>query len=377
MSHIYIHVPFCHYRCTYCDFYFSVNQSNINRVLGAMLSEVHERCHYLKSKNIETIYFGGGTPSVLNLNWIEKFLSQIARLYTIQTNAEITMECNPDDVSKGYIEGLKHLGVNRISLGIQSMDDNILRWMGRSHTAQQSVKSVEIIHQSGISNFSVDFIYGVPLYDDEMFRKSFQALLSLQAPHISAYQLTVEPKTKLNYLVRKKNIIPCSDDRIKEEYEYIHDTLSENGYCHYEVSNYAKDGFASVHNSAYWLQKEYLGIGPSAHSYNGVERQWNIANNSLYIKSRQQGLPYFEKEILTKNQLYNEYVYTRLRTKFGCNVHEIKSKFGESYVQSFFQNMEKYSAYFEPKKELGVFKLTPLEGYLMADKIAMEFFIVE
>jgi oxygen-independent coproporphyrinogen-3 oxidase len=339
-----------------------------------ILKEIEERQNYLDTKKIESIYFGGGTPSILSVQHFEKIFNQLKK-YFYWDDAEITVECNPEDVTKEYISDLKSLGVNRISLGVQSLNDKVLQWMGRKHSAEQSLKSLKILDQVGIENFSVDIIFGVPEYDSKELEKDMRKLLSIsRIPHISAYQLTVEKKTKLNYLVRTKKINLKTEDEVSEEFLRIQSILLEKNYQHYELSNYALNGYIAKHNSAYWLQKKYLGVGPSAHSYNGKERRWNLANNYLYLNKIKKGEVYFEKEILSEKQKFNEYVLTRLRTMYGCNINEIELMFGENFKKHFLKVYEKLKTYFEVEDEKN-FRLKISEGYLLADKISGEFFV--
>lgn len=342
--------------------------------MSSLLIELDQRKTYLNTQNISTIYLGGGTPSLLSIQQLDIVFNALSKNFVWNKDVEITIECNPEDITAEYLSGLKSLGINRISLGVQSLNDEVLKWMGRSHSASQSIQSIKAIQQAGFDNFSVDMIFGIPVYPSEQIIKDIRQLLSFSPPHISTYQLTIEPKTKLNYLVRKKKILPANDDTITQEFSMIQEALMSKEYHHYEVSNYAKKGFISKHNSSYWLQKNYLGIGPSAHSYNGFERRWNVANNYLYSHYIESGQKYYETETLTMNQKFNEYVYTRLRTMFGCSIKEIEDNFGHAYKQHFLQTYNKQKEYFEV---LGNnYTLKPEKGYLLADKIAMEFFIV-
>lgn len=347
----------------------------MEKVLEAILVEIRERKYYLKEKNIKTIYLGGGTPSILDIKALEKIFNQLAIIYEWDKQAEITIECNPEDINMEYLLALKNLGINRISLGVQSLNDSVLKWMGRQHSAKQCIESIKIIHKAGIENFSVDIIYGIPFYSKRELKKDLEYLLNLTIiPHISAYQLTVEPKTKLNYLVQKQKLIPADDEKIRNEFLMLHDILVKNNYTHYEISNYAQKGFIAQHNTAYWLQKPYCGIGPSAHSYNGTERRWNISNNYLYATKVLMGAIYFEKEILNEKQKFNEYIYTRLRTIYGCRLSEIENNFGEEYVEHFLNMYEKNKSYFNVSD--GKVYVLNIEGYLMLDKIAVDFFCV-
>ncbi|MCX8143947.1 MAG: radical SAM family heme chaperone HemW [Bacteroidia bacterium] len=374
MSSVYIHIPYCHHKCTYCDFHFSVQKRSLNTILDAIIKEIDDRREYLDSKKLESIYFGGGTPSILSIKQLETIFKQLSSIYNWDKNAEITIECNPEDLNKEYVQGLKELGFNRISLGIQSLNDTVLQWMGRHHTVEQSLKSIELLQKMKIDNFSIDLIFGLPFYDSEYLLKDLKYLVNKFHPrHISAYQLTIEPKTKLHHLVQKKNLIPASDEKVAKEFLLIQEYLTKNGYIHYEVSNYAQEGFYSKHNSAYWLQKKYIGIGPSAHSYNGKERRWNIANNYIYAKNVLSGKTYSDKEDLSTKQLYNEYVYTRLRTIYGCDLKEIEHFFGKKLKEDFLRNYENYKEYFIVNNQN--YCLIPNKGYLIADKIAVDFFV--
>lgn len=375
MSGVYIHIPFCHHKCTYCNFYFSVNKTSLNSVLNAILKEMAERQNYLTSKKIETIYFGGGTPSVLSVKDWEHVFQQLSHLYEWDEKTEITVECNPEDVSLEYLIHLKKLGVTRISLGVQSFNDKVLEWMGRKHSARQSLKSIELIQESGITNFSVDIIFGIPGYSQNKLKKDIEkALKQFYIPHISAYQLTIEPKTKLNYWTKTKKFIPAVDDKMVEEFLILQEIFMNKKYIHYEVSNYARDGYISKHNSAYWLQKPYIGIGPSAHSYNGKKRRWNVSNNYIYSKKIIDGALYYEEEELTIHQKYNEYLYTRLRTMWGCDMDEIEQAFGKQFKDYFLKGYEKFKDYFEINNN--IFTLSPIKGFLLADKISLELFYV-
>lgn len=374
MSGIYLHIPFCHHKCTYCDFHFSVNQKSFNKVFNAILKEIEDRKNFFNSNQIDTIYFGGGTPSILSIAQVEKILNTLSKHFIWKKNSEISFECNPEDISLEYLNGLKSLGINRISLGVQSLNNKVLQWMGRKHTSEQSIQSIQLIKKSGIENFSVDLIFGIPFYPTSQLKKDIEKIItSFEPPHISAYQLTIEPKTKLNYLVRTKQISPASDNKIKKEFLLIHEILIQNNYHHYEISNYSKENFIAQHNSSYWLQKPYLGIGPSAHSYNNHERRWNIANNYLYAQKIFNNETYFETEVLQTHQKFNEYIYTRLRTTFGCNLLEIEKEFGLEYKNLFLKKYELFKDYFNICNE--TYTLT-LNGFLIADKIASEFFVI-
>ncbi len=345
-------------------------------VMEAILVEIRERKDYLGNKPIETLYFGGGTPSLLPVGDLEKILDEIVRHYILKKDAEVSIECNPDDVNEAYMKSLKHLGFNRISLGVQVLSDKILQWLGRKHTVQQSINSIRNIEKSGFDNYSVDIIFGIPDYSMEALEQDIRKILAFCPPHISVYELTLERKTKLDYLVARRKVIPVSEEWMRDEFLMIQDKLMGKNYLHYEVSNYAQKGCVSKHNSTYWLQKPYLGLGPSAHSYNGTdERRWNVSNNYEYFQNVLKGKRYYQTETLTAKQRFNEYIYTRLRTMYGCDIQEIENWFGKMYTEHFLRVYEKQKDFFNTNGSENVFTLTKKEGYLMADKIALEFFI--
>lgn len=377
MSGLYIHIPFCHHKCTYCDFHFSVNTRSLKKVIDGIVREIRDKKGYLNTHKLKTIYFGGGTPSILSCeDWTKIFL-ELSSVYEWDKSAEITVECNPEDINKEYLSMLKDMGVNRISLGIQSLDDEVLKWMGRSHKAEQSIRSIKYIQQSGIENFSVDIIFGIPGYSKEKLKSGLKDFFdAFQPPHVSAYQLTIEPRTKLNYLVRTGQLKIGDEEKVREEFLMIREMLLKKNYLHYEVSNYALNGYVSQHNSSYWLQKKYCGIGPSAHSYNGEERRWNVSNNYLYAKKILNGEVYYECEYLSEQQKFNEYVYTRLRTVYGCNLDEIEQMFGEPYKRHFLKIYQKNAEYFNVDENSKIFKLNPQKGYLLADRVALDFICV-
>ncbi len=377
MAGLYIHIPFCHHKCAYCDFHFSVNQRILKKVLLAITKEIKERRNEVAATKMQSIYWGGGTPSLLDMKDIEHVLNQLSLYYFWDKTTEITIECNPEDLNENYLTGLKQLGFNRISLGVQSFNDKVLKWMGRKHTSDQSFSALRFLQKAGFQNYSVDLIFGIPFYASNRLIQDLLHFVQLFAPpHISVYQLTIESKTKLNYLVKTKQIVPSGDKKIIKEFLSIQEALQKHGYLHYEVSNYAQPGFISKHNSSYWLQKPYIGIGPSAHSYNGNERRWNIANNYVYSNNVLSEKQYYEKEVLSTIQKYNEYVLTRLRTSFGCSLSEIEKLFGETFKNHFLKIYEMQKKYFETDKQGCIFTLNKQKGFLMVDKITQAFFIV-
>jgi oxygen-independent coproporphyrinogen-3 oxidase len=346
-------------------------------VIDGIVREIRDREDYLGTNKLETIYFGGGTPSILSCEDWTKIFIELSSVYEWDKNTEITVECNPEDINKGYLSILKEMGVNRISLGVQSLNDGVLKWMGRHHSVEQSIQSIKCIEKSGIENFSVDIIFGIPGYSRECLKRDLKDFFSnFYPPHVSAYQLTIEPRTKLNYLVRTGQLKISNEENVREEFLMIQDMLLERDYLHYEVSNYALSGYISQHNSAYWLQKKYCGIGPSAHSYNGNERRWNVSNNYVYTRKVLNGEVYYETEHLNKKQKFNEYVYTRLRTIYGCNLDEIEQMFGVEYKKYFLRAYSRNKEYFYVNENGKVFRLKPQEGYLLADRITLDFICV-
>ncbi len=298
------------------------------------MEEIDSRAPAWQNFQYDTVYFGGGTPSLLPVADIEKILSKLHQYFTISPDAEITLEANPDDLSLEKLNNLKSLGINRLSIGIQSFFDEDLQKLNRSHNGKQATQVIENAHQAGFDNITIDLIYGIPGLSDEKFLSNIQKVLDFQIPHVSAYALTVELQTALAWQISKQKFPPVSEDQVARQFYLLRDTLLDNGFDHYEISNFAKPSFISRHNSHYWQNIPYLGLGPAAHSYNGKERCWNIANNAHYIKNLKSG-NYFEKEILTPQDIFNEYLMTGLRTSRGVNLDDIARLGGEfsGYLQ--------------------------------------------
>lgn len=373
MQGIYLHIPFCRKACVYCDFHFSTQLKTKGLLTDAICREIELQKDFLGGNKLDSIYFGGGTPSVLEKKELEKIFSMLSKHFTWDKNAEITLEANPDDLSKEKLQELKEFGINRLSIGLQSFNDDELKWMNRLHTAEESEACVKLAQEIGLKNISIDLIYGSKFQDAESWKKTLEKALSLNIQHISSYNLTVEEKTELGHKVNKGKEIAVDDEKSSEQFMILMDTLNNNGFEHYEISNFAKKDFEAVHNTNYWKGAKYLGIGPSAHSFNGISRQWNVSNNALYIKAINEGTEFFETETLSKLNRYNEYVLTRLRTKWGCDLNYIKTEFGNNFAEHFAET----SAAFMPKdlqKNQTNYSLTKM-GKLMADKIAMELFM--
>jgi putative oxygen-independent coproporphyrinogen III oxidase len=375
LAGIYIHIPYCKQKCNYCNFHFSINKNNVDDMISSMVIELESRVDYLENKKIETIYFGGGTPSIINHKYIRKLLSKIRDVYSVTANPEITMEFNPDDIQTEKLVQLKGLGVNRLSIGIQSFNDKDLIFMNRSHNSQEAVDSVRIAQENGFKNITVDLIYGLPDQTNKKWEENLNRINELDIHHFSAYALTVEPKTELDFLIKQKKIKPLSDVLTTEHFKILQKKSEEMGYIQYEISNFCRNGKLSEHNSSYWKNKWYLGIGPSAHSYNGISRQWNIASNSKYITNIQNRNPSFEIEILNSNQMYNDYILTSLRTTWGVSKDYIFKNFGKEVSKHFLNATKKWVSDKKIKLKDGNYLLTK-EGMLFADKISSDLFII-
>lgn len=374
LAGIYIHIPFCKQACMYCDFHFSVNTQSKEEMVKAIVLELENRKNYLSSNTIDTIYFGGGTPSILRAFELEQILGKIYNEFDVRSNAEITIECNPDDLSKQKLQALKQLGFNRLSIGLQSFNDAELKWMNRAHCAKESMDCVKLAQDMGFDNITIDLIYGSKFQDTQTWVQTLQTALSLNVQHISAYNLTIEKKTKLG-VDHLKQLEPAINDELSsEQFKVMIDVLQAHGFIHYEISNFGKEGFFSKHNSSYWLGSEYLGIGPSAHSFNSFSRQWNVSSNSAYISKLNKEEKYFEEELLQENEKYNEYILTRLRTIWGCNRSEIEAQFGSKRLIDFDANAKKYNDYLVNRDNIITLNL---EGKLRADFLASEFFMTD
>lgn len=333
------------------------------------------RIDYLPNKTIETIYFGGGTPSLLSEKETFQILEKIYKQYIVSSDVEITLECNPDDLSDEKLKELKRLEINRLSIGLQSFNEEELIWMNRAHNADQSESSVKRAQDRGFENITVDLIYGSKYSNLSNWKKTLDKVIDLQVPHISSYNLTIEEKTKLGHDFKVKKEVAIDDEKSSELFLEMIDRLEKHNFIHYEISNFAKEGFFSKHNSNYWKGEHYLGLGPSAHSFDGKSRQWNVSNNNLYIKYLQEKSEiYFEKEILTEAERYNEYILTSLRTIWGIDSNYLKTNFNTDFIKDFNSKISEYI-----KQETIVVKDTTYtlteKGKLLADKIASELFV--
>ncbi|MBX7107341.1 MAG: radical SAM family heme chaperone HemW [Chitinophagales bacterium] len=321
MAGIYIHIPFCRQACHYCDFHFSVNQASRPAIADAITMEIAWQKNYIGNEIIRTIYFGGGTPSLLDENELAKIFEQLQRHFNIDQHAEITLEANPDDLTKEKISILSHSPVNRLSIGIQSFNDHDLQWMNRAHRGWQASKAIQDAQDAGFNNLSIDLIYGLPDSTDTGWNQNMDTALAAGVQHISCYCLTVEPKTALAHFISSGKSKPVNEEQSARQFEMLMEKMKRQQWLHYEISNFAIDELhCSKHNTAYWKGEKYLGIGPSAHSYNGVSRQWNVANNHHYLSAIRQGMIACEKEILTPTQQINERIMTQLRTVWGLQL---------------------------------------------------------
>jgi len=338
---IYIHIPFCKQACHYCDFHFSTSLKKKDEMVLALANEIELRATEFKDEVVETIYFGGGTPSILEIQDLRFLIDEVYRNYTVTENPEITVEANPDDLNEIRIIEFAKTKINRLSIGIQSFFEDDLRLMNRAHNSEEAKKCLEIATRY-FDSISIDLIYGMPNMSNEKWLYNIEMALSYNISHISSYALTVEPKTALHTFIQKGIITQLDDDIAQQHFHLLVDKLEEAGFIHYELSNFGKENYFSKNNSSYWLGKKYIGIGPSAHSYNGISRSWNVSNNSFYLKSISENKLPSETETLTKTDRYNEYVMTGLRTIWGVSLKRVETEFGKTYLDYLNQQAAKY-----------------------------------
>ncbi len=375
MASIYIHIPFCKQACNYCDFHFSTNLKYVDSMIAAMLLELNQKQDYLDSQNIQSVYFGGGTPSIIDAKHIDQLLSALHKQFHIEAQAEITLEANPDDLTLEKLNAIKAIGFNRLSIGLQSFNDAELNWMHRAHTAKESLQCLDLAKQAGFDNISMDLIYGSPLSNEQSWEAQLKIVETLPVQHLSCYALTVEDKTALGHAVKNKILPDVDDGQQALQFKLLQDWAKNSGYQHYEISNLGLPNYHSKHNSAYWANAAYLGIGPSAHSYNGKSRQWNISNNAIYMKLIKEGGGYYENEILNEKDQYNELILTQLRTSKGLNKKLIQSAFSASIQQHFENELQKQIFLKNTIEENGTIRI-PYEKWFQADGIASELFFV-
>ncbi len=374
MAGIYIHIPYCKQACHYCDFYFSTSLNSKQAYLAALAKEMDLRMAYLADEPIHSVYLGGGTPSLLTEDDLAGIFNELNRHFSIAPDAEVTLEANPDDLSPQKLNQLRNSPVNRLSIGIQSFEDEDLVYMNRSHTVAMGTEAVQMAREYGFKNISIDLIYGTPGLSDELWRRNIRKAVALGVQHISCYALTVEPRTALDHFIRSGSITGPVDEQSSVHFEILLEEMKKNGFIQYEISNFAREGFYSRHNSNYWLNEAYLGLGPSAHSYNGLSRQWNVRNTNQYIRSIEQGKVGFELETLLPNTIYNEYILTSLRTIWGTDLNRIRMM-GENYLRTCEKEVQKYIQSGDViRKESQLFLSD--KGKLIADRISSDLFAV-
>lgn len=371
MAGIYLHIPFCRQACHYCNFHFSTSLARKNDFISALLKEIPLRKNYLEGEAVETIYFGGGTPSLLAKEETGTILHALHSQFSVVPGAEITLEANPDDITSTLLRGWRQAGINRLSIGVQSFFEEDLRWMNRAHDAKQALECIRLAQEEGFENISIDLIYGGPTLPDPHWRQNVERAIAFGVPHLSCYALTVEPRTALDTLIRKHAVADVSPEDQARQFLLLMDWMATAGYEHYEISNFARPGHRSRHNSAYWQGKKYLGLGPSAHSYDGLSREWNVANNAKYIA--EPGLV-SEREVLTADQQLNEYIMISLRTAEGIDLVTLAERFGPRRTEELLQRAEKYISGAKLKLVAESLRLTR-EGKLLADGIAADLFI--
>jgi oxygen-independent coproporphyrinogen-3 oxidase len=371
LAGVYIHIPFCKQACHYCNFHFATSLVYKEAVVRALTNELSLRKDYLQNEEVQTIYFGGGTPSLLTGADLLMLMYGLKRHYHLAKKVEVTLEANPDDITEAKLQQWKQIGINRLSIGVQSFFEEDLIWMNRAHNAKQAIENLLLATQY-FENITLDLIYGSPGLSNEKWKQNVATALQLGIPHLSCYALTVEEKTPLEKLIRQQKLANVNTDTQSEQFLLLMEWLAEAGYEHYEISNFAKPGWRSQHNSSYWQGKKYIGIGPSAHSFNGTERQWNVANNNLYIQSLEKDLIPFEKETLNTTQQVNEYIMISLRTMEGVDLHFLQKKFNIDSYQ-FLLKANKFISQHLLSEKNGFIYLTQ-EGKLLADGIAADLF---
>lgn len=374
MPGIYIHIPFCKRKCYYCNFYSSVNLRNKEKLVSALLNEIKNRKAYLEEGEIDTIYLGGGTPSLLTIKELDSIFNQINKYFSIIDSPEITLEGNPDDLTIEKLKQLRLTSINRLSIGVQSFFDDDLEYLNRIHNAGDAKQCIQNAQEAGLDNLTIDLIYGIPTLTNQKWQENLNIFISYNIPHLSAYSLTVEKKTPLEKFIRTGKMQEPDDRQSLQHYKTLSETLQTNKFLQYEISNFARPGFISRHNSSYWKGEYYLGIGPSAHSYNGEFRQWNISNIGGYISKIESGENIFEREILTTDQKFNEYIMTSLRTMWGCDVSFINETFGEQYFNHLLGESQQFIDSGLITFEKNTILLTG-KGKLFADRLASDLFI--
>ena len=373
MAGIYFHIPFCYRACSYCDFHFSTSLKAEQNVISAMKMELINRLSELSS-NVKTIYFGGGTPSIIKPEEIGSFIQLINERNEIEKDAEITLECNPEDLSESNLNNWYSAGINRLSIGVQSFNTKALKTLNRAHNRSQAIAGINLARKVGFNNISIDLIYSIPGLQMTELKSDIKQLLDLNPEHISCYQLTIEPRTALAHQIKKNNIIEVDDESSRQQFLLIHDEFTNKRYNHYEISNYAKPGFESKHNSAYWTREHYLGIGPSAHSFINGKRRWNVSNNASYIKNINEP-SLFSEEIISDKDIFNEMILTGMRTSKGIDLTALKRISSDQSIELMMLKINHWKTEGLAKTKDDNLVLTP-KGWLISDGLAVELFLV-
>ncbi|MDX5586129.1 MAG: radical SAM family heme chaperone HemW [Aureibaculum sp.] len=383
MAGIYLHIPFCKQACYYCDFHFSTSLKRKDEMIQALVKEIQIRNKELENEFIETIYFGGGTPSLLTIDEIQLLLDAIYLNFKVAERPEITLEANPDDLSEEQIEKLANSKINRLSIGIQSFFDDDLKAMNRAHSAEEAKRSLSVATRY-FDNITIDLIYGIPTMSNARWKENLNIAFDFGVNHISSYALTVEPKTALESFIKKGKYPPIDEDKALQHFHILVEETEKKDFIQYEISNFGKPDYFSKHNTSYWLGKSYLGIGPSAHSYNGIQRSWNVSNNAKYLKSLHSDTVPQEIEELSVKDRFNETVMTGLRTIWGVSINEIESNFGADYKEGLLKNSEEFinqqlleivTADCSNKENVEKLKITK-KGKFLVDGIASELFMI-
>lgn len=372
MAGIYIHIPYCKKLCSYCDFYHIISDNDHSLFLDALKKEIEIRQDYLNRETVSTIYFGGGTPSVLSIKEIEFILDILRKNFIIESENEITIEVNPDDIRDNYFRELKNLGINRISLGVQSWRDEDLRFLNRRHTSEQSADALASAFAAGFENVSIDLIYGIPGMTTEHLASNLIRTFSYDIKHLSAYHLTIEPDTVFGKMKQKNRLNETDEEESVAEFNLLIEKTEEAGFVHYEISNFSKPGYISLHNTNYWRQVSYLGLGPSAHSFNGYSRQWNVRNLKKYANSLKGNKTFFEKEELDLKTKFNEYILTSLRTIWGIDLQYVEKAFEKEGYDYVINLAGKFINYGLMEQKENALTLTN-QGKMISDNIISEF----
>lgn len=375
MAGVYLHIPFCKQACNYCDFHFSTSLKMKASFIDALLTEIALRKSVFEQQTINSIYFGGGTPSLLSEKDLNRIFETLFTSFRVSPMAEITLEANPDDLSPEKIKVLKNTPINRLSIGVQSFRDEDLRFMKRAHNAREALSSIKNSKQAGFTNLTIDLIYGTPGMDTSAWLENLNIAFALDIPHISCYALTVEPNTELHHQILHQKVSNVDEHQSAVQFELLTRQMKRNGYEQYEISNFCIPGAYSKHNSSYWKKNMYLGLGPSAHSFYDNKRLWNVSNNTTYVKSLAQNLLPLQEEVLSLEDRYNEYVMTSLRTKWGCSIAEIENNFSSELADYFRNEIELYVSSKNVLVKKEVYYLSE-KGTLLADRIASDLFKV-